>query len=130
MTSQIQISKKLADDSIVVIGGEDAATFTANVQAILGAEQAEAVLRTFDSLAPVSAGSYQPPAQPQYQPPTAQQVQQQFPGSQQVATPAPEGAPGPAPIGKNGRPMRWVPPGVSKKTNRPYAGFWGEDNPR
>lgn len=48
-----------------------------------------------------------------------------------VAPPQPQQAhPGPAPMGDNGRPKRWVPPGVSKKTGRPYAGFWAEDRDR
>jgi hypothetical protein len=82
----------------------------------------------------------QPAAQPQYQ---QQQPQQYAPQQQQYAQPAQQPAfpqqgpnnaapPGPAPLCLHNMPAKWVKPGVSQSSGRPYKGFWacaqGRDN--
>lgn len=55
---------------------------------------------------------------------------------QQYAQPAPPPAPpapaaqAGAPVCNHGTPARWVPPGVSKRTNNPYPGFWSCSMPK
>lgn len=83
----------------------------------------------------------QPAAQPQYQQQAPQQYAPQQP--QQYAQPAQQPAfpqqgpnnaapPGPAPLCLHNLPAKWVKPGVSQSSGRPYKGFWacaqGRDN--
>lgn len=156
----IQISKKLADGTIVVIGGADAASFINNVSAVVGEQAAESITRQFSELVTVDGqfaqatanaqplvqqGYAPPPQQPPFQQPYQQAPQQQYappPANpaqgypqqqvqqyqQQYAQPEAPRADGPPPgqfcDPKDPSKTKWVPGGTSKKTNKPYAGFW------
>tara|TARA_R110000868_G_scaffold22788_10_gene93099 strand:+ start:987 stop:1430 length:444 start_codon:yes stop_codon:yes gene_type:complete len=92
------------------------------------AEEASTLIESFNLLAaaatvaPIAAGSSAPGAEP-------------------VAAPSPWGTPAPAPVQAapvpaanapmcdHGQPMKLVPAGVSKKTGKPYPGFYACNNP-
>lgn len=67
MTGNIQISTKLNDGTILVVGGDNYADFTTNLFAMLPGEgDAQAVLDSFGNLTPTAAGGgYSEPAQQQ-----------------------------------------------------------------
>lgn len=129
MTANIQVSKKLDDGTILVLGHEDYDSFAALASSALGADGAESLLRSFDTLVPVSAG------RSQFETAEAN-VRQAFPQAAPVeyapAAPAPQQPPasggperGATRVNPDtGQVEKWVPPGVSKKTNKPYQGFW------
>lgn len=87
--------------------------------------------------APAGPPAYQPqqaPPQQTYQPQTQQDasnvIQGAFPQAQQIQPgydQRPSAGPPPvqAPFCPNhNSPAKWVPPGVSKRTNKPFQGFW------
>lgn len=128
MTANIQLSGKANDGRIFVVGGDSYEEFRANVLALVDDPgTADALIADAAKLiAGVGVGVSQPAADP-------------FTGAQNVvqaafpqAAPQPQQSSGPQPgetppTGKNGKPMRLVPAGVSKKTGKPYAAFWAED---
>lgn len=140
MTANIQLSAKANDGKIFVVGGDNFDDFYVNLVAVNGGDTAatDAIINEAKQLlAPVSAERAAldnarkafPQAQPQQDPwgdppvPPRQDL-----NTQRGQTTGPP--PGPAPLDANGNPKRWVPPGVSKKTGKPFAGFWAEDRPR
>lgn len=46
-----------------------------------------------------------------------------------VAPPAPAAVPQEAPLCDHGQPRKFVPAGISKKTNQPYSAFWACNHP-
>lgn len=134
MTGNIQISRKLRDDSIIVIGGNTWDEFSTNVREALGQDGLDGVASQFFHLIPGDAPG-QPTTVQRLAPQQSagaqsawdagvQQLAQGFPGAQPVAA---------APLCAHGT-MRLVAAGISRATNRPYKAFYGcaasQDTPR
>lgn len=121
----VSVNPKLGDGTIVQIGGVGFDDFYVNLVAFVGIEDADNIVAAVKArVVPVSAGA----VAPNYEQQAQQNVQNAFPNAAPVQQAAPAGAPGPAPIGANGRPKKWVPAGVSRKTGKPYTGFFAEDD--
>lgn len=100
------------------------------------AEEASTLIESFNLLAaaanvaPIAAGSSAPGAAP-----VAAPVAAPSPWGTPAPAPAPapvQAAPAPAanaPMCDHGQPMKLVPAGVSKKTGKPYPGFYACNNP-
>lgn len=125
MTQNLQISKRLDDGTILVIGGDNYADFTSNLFALLSEEDAQEVLASFSHLASVPGVTGQAvqnlnqggiPTQPYQHPAT--QVQAPPP----VAPVAPPAAAGP--VCDHGEPAKYVPGGVAKASGKPYRAFY------
>lgn len=145
MTGNIQISRKLRDDSIIVIGGNTWDEFSTNVREALGQDGLDGVASQFYHLIPGDAGSagiapQRAHGSTDFDGPRAdvaraqsawdagvQALNQGFPQAQPAAQP------NAAPICAHGT-MRLVPAGISKATNKPYKAFYGcaasQDTPR
>jgi hypothetical protein len=128
----VSINKKWDDGTLVQIGGVGTTDFLQNLAQVVGSETADEIVASIaKSFTPASAGA--PVAPPNYTQQAQQNIANALPNAQPYQPPAqqaPAGAPGPAPMGDNGKPKRWVPAGVSKKTSKPYQGFWAEDRDR
>lgn len=132
----VSITVKNARGDLVTLRGDTPGEFFNNAINLLGPEAgtafAETVANTFRSVLP---------AVPQAAPVVTEQqavqnVVQAFPGASTVGQPLPqpqaaqeaqgEVAGGTPPINPaTGQPFqKWVPAGVSKKTGKPYQGFW------
>lgn len=113
-SNTIQVSHKLNDGTIVVIGGNSFDDFYANVAAIVGPDNADDVVGTFSALIPsASTGKAQA-----------------YTGNTSEARPG-EGRPGAGnPPGdvplcpSHQQQATWREGGISTKTNQPYQGFW------
>lgn len=128
MTEKFQVSKRLDDGTIIVVGGDSANEFAGNLAAIIGETGRDEVRGLFYSLIPAG-----PPAAASAAPGyvTEQQgqanVQQAFQTQQAPPPPAVVNASPPtaAPLCPNHQqPAKWVPPGIAKATKRPYSGFF------
>lgn len=62
MTQNFQISKRLDDGTIVIIGAKDYETFAANVRAAMSDADASHALRLFSQLGSPAANGITPPA--------------------------------------------------------------------
>lgn len=136
----ISVTVKSAKGDLHTLRGDSWAQFVAEANAMLGADAekfVQGVRQTFG--AQVSAA----PA-PQTVAQAENVVTGAFPGAQPVTStvgqPLPQpgetspaadvpAVPGGAPINpETGQPYKkYVPPGVSKKTNKPYKGFWTDN---
>lgn len=117
---------------LLTAGGDSIGEFTIRWAEL--AENAGNLIESFNLLAgatvvaPIAAGSPAPgaaPAAPAWgAPPAAAPVDDPW------APAAPEpAAPGNAPLCDHGQPMKLIPAGVSKKTGKPYPGFYACANP-
>lgn len=115
----VSVNGKLSNGTLVSVGGVGYDDFHANLIGFLDGDvdTAQDVLEAARAaITPVTADSGFAAAEAN--------VAAAFPPPVQTA---PAGGQGEAPMGANGKPKRWVPPGVSKKTGKPYQGFWAED---
>lgn len=113
---------------LLTAGGDTMLEF--NVRWAELAEEAGNLIESFNLLAaaanvaPIAAGSPAPGAEPALPP---------NPWNTPAPAPAPaQAAPAPAanaPMCDHGQPMKLVPAGVSKKTGKPYPGFYACANP-
>ena len=121
----------IAGHKILLTAGGDTIT-EFNIRWAELAENAGTLIESFNLLAgattvaPIAAGSPAPaaPPQPAWSAPAATPVDDPWGSAPPAAEPA-----GPAPMCDHGQPMKLVPAGVSKKTGKPYPGFYACANP-
>lgn len=106
MTEKIQISAKLNNGTIVVVGGDNPDEFYENAVGMVGIDGADEVKAEFMNLIPPSGGAQQAPQQ-QYQP---RQGAGSPPGGDTLCPSHQQAA-------------EWRGPGTSKAGNA-YQGFW------
>jgi hypothetical protein len=145
VTANFQVSAKVPDGRIFVVGGEDFNTFYENTRLLYGGDEDKAVKAMTDMQEAFSGGPVNPTvnavaqiqqAYPQAQVQAAQPQQYQNP---QQAYQQPPQAPmnqnrqndGPPPgfpipyCPNHGMPAQWNKPGIGRGTGKPYKGFFG-----
>lgn len=115
MTEKLQVSKRLDDGTIVVVGGDSSAEFAKNLEEIGGVTLRDEVRALFLSLIPDTTA---PSSAPSFQQ-AVTNVQQGF------TPPATVNQASGAPLCPNhGQPAKFVPGGIAKATGQPYQGFF------
>lgn len=126
-TNVIQFSIQLSNGRIMVVGGSTPTEFNENYTELFGDSALDYLMvECVNALGPPAYTAA--PPNPQAGPPdfVPQQYHDQMQSPQQwqpQAPPAPVGPTTPQEYCEHG-PKNWRPAGISKKTNKPYAGFW------
>lgn len=128
MTSVIQFSIQLPGNRIIVVGGDTPDKFEENFRRLLGEQPLDQVIAdVVNALTP--APQAPPQAAPQGPPDfVPQQYANQMQPPSQWQSQAPMDVP-PQEYCNHG-PKKWVPPGTSQRTGKPYAGFWACEGPQ
>lgn len=113
----LQVSIKTPAGTLINVRGMEGIDVAAGLAAVRGmAAQIVEAEQAFHPVAQIAQPVPQQAPQPPQQPQQYQQPQQQAPTGNQ-------------PTCQCGYPAKFVPGGVSKRTNRPYRAFWSCGNP-